>query len=386
MKKISIIVPLYNGDGYLLHIIEQAEKCAEVSGDYKIELVFSNDSPAAPILSDFTTDKIDIKVLNTNKNRGIHGARVRGFLNSSGAYILFLDQDDKIVPEFFQSQLESIGSADAVVCNAVVGNNVSGGRIKYNTDRPLYKAADRKSMVNEGCMILSPGQVLLCREAVPQSWIKNIMRNNGADDWFLWLCMHSEGKKFVINPEILFIREVHYHNTSFDTLKMAASEQEAVRIIEQECLLQEDERTVLRELLPKLQEKRIKENEKFKKMFMIQNDWLRAYNRGKSVADYLESRQIKKIAVYGCGYLGKTLLESLEKSDIEISYVIDKNADFLDVGKRCYTLGDTLGRVDAIIVTIMLNNREAANVQLNKKLDAKIFWLEDIIFDIAREE
>ena len=70
--------------------------------------------------------------------------------------------------------------------------------------------------------------------------------------------MHSENRRFVINERVLFSREVHYHNTSFDSRKMAASEEEAVEIIERERLLSEKERKCLRELLPKLKDDRIK--------------------------------------------------------------------------------------------------------------------------------
>ncbi len=379
--KLSVITPLYHGEKYISILVAQIEACAQYISDIGLELVLSNDAPNEYIKDTFPSALISVKVINTDKNRGIHGARVRGLLHSSGDYILFLDQDDMIVPKYFSSQLKAIGSADAVVCNAL-----SGGMVKYNTDRPLYKTADRKSMINDGNMILSPGQVLLRREAIPKSWTQNIMCNNGADDWFLWLCMHSEGKRFVINQQPLFIREVHYQNASFDSLRMAASEQETVALIEREHLLKTEERNALRKLLPQLQEKRIKENEKFKKMFLIQNDWFGASRRGLSIADYLINRQIRKVAVYGYGYLGRSLLEDLEKSNIEIAYVIDKNAKFLEIIEKCCTLEDTLEQVDAVIVTMVSSARNIVENVLKEKIDAEIIWLEEMVLDMVKVE
>lgn len=378
METISVIVPLYKGYKYIADLIDQMEKCAEISRDCKIELIFSNDDPQHLIPENIVSEKIAVKTVNTDMNNGIHRARIKGFLHSCGDYVLFLDQDDKVTPEYFHSQLKEIGSSDAVVCNAL-----SGGRLKYNTDRPLYKTIRRESMINEGNMILSPGQVLLRRDAIPKSWIEETIKNNGADDWFLWLCMHSEGKRFAVNSEVLFIREVHYHNASLDSTRMSMSEQEVVKIIEENHLLQAEERNRLRELLPKLQEIRIRENEKWKKMFLIQNDWFRISNRGLSIAHYLEDRKVKKIAIYGYGYLGKTLLENLEHENIEVSYVIDKNAAFLSLDKKCYTVGDTLEQVDAVIITLMSDNNVIED-RLKEKLDGKIFWLEDMILDISR--
>jgi len=378
--KCSIIIPLYYGKKYISRLTACVEVCAKYSSNIHLELIFSNDVPDEELEDDLKSHLISIRVLNTNQNRGIHGARVRGLQNSTGDYVLFLDQDDKIVPAYFFSQLRAIGFADAVICNAL-----SGGQLKYNTDRPLYKAADRTCMINEGCMILSPGQVLMRRTAIPKVWVDNIMQHNGADDWLLWLCMHSARKQFVINQDVLFIREIHYHNISFDSLKMAESEREVVEIIESQALLYEEERKRLQELLPEIQKKRIRETEKFKKMFFIQNDWFLACGRGQTIAGYLRERQVKQAAIYGYGYLGKALLQNLEKSEIRIIYVIDKNADYLNASVPLYTLQDTLDKTDAVIVTLVSENRETIAAQLREKLESEIYWLEDIVSELKEE-
>lgn len=379
-NKCSIIIPVYHGAKYILNLISQIEVCAQYASNVDFELILSNDAPNEPLADKMTSPHISIKVINTTQNRGIHGARVRGLQNSTGDYVLFLDQDDKIMPAYFFSQLKAIGSADAVICNAL-----SGGQLKYNTDRPLYKAADRTCMINEGCMILSPGQVLMRRTAIPKVWVDNIMQHNGADDWLLWLCMHSARKQFVINQDVLFIREIHYHNASFDSLKMAESEREVVEIIESQALLYEEERKRLRELLSEIQEKRIRETEKFKKMFFIQNDWFLACCRGQTIAGYLRERQVKQVVIYGYGYLGKALYQNLKKSDIRIVYVIDKNADYLNASIPLHTLQDTLSPTDVVIVTLVSENREKITAQLREKLESKIYWLEDIVSELKEE-
>lgn len=206
-----------------------------------------------------------------------------------------------------------------------------------------------------------------------------------SDFWLLWLCMHSENKTFALNREVLFIRELHYRNASFDCLKMEASEREAVELVEEKGLLCAEEREALRELLPRLQEKRIRENEKWKKMFMVLNDWFRICDRGMSVAGYLEARKVRRAAIYGYGYLGRTLCGNLEKGNVEVSYIIDKNAAFLEPGKKCHTLDDMLEPVDAVIITIESADRNAVEDRIKEKLDGQIFWLEDIIFGLSRQ-
>ncbi len=150
------------------------------------------------------------------------------------------------------------------------------------------------------------------RSAVPGCWLRHILRHNGADDWLLWLCMHGEGKRFTVNSRVLFIREVHYHNASLDCGKMTLSEREVYRIVEENRLLTDGERTALAALLPMLQEQRMRENEKWKRMFLLLRDWFLLEHRGLSLAYYLRERGVCLIAVYGYGYLGRTVVEQLK--------------------------------------------------------------------------
>lgn len=379
MKKvISVIVPLYYGKCYIESMISQLEKCADETKDYKIQLVFFNDAPEQMIEDIYDSDKISIRIINAEYNGGIHKARVKGLQSSNGNYILFLDQDDRVRKNYFSSQLSQISDRDAVVCGAL-----SGGKVKYNLDRPLDKTISRQNMVNEGNLILSPGQVLLRREAIPMSWIESCVQNNGADDWLLWLCMHSEGKRFTINQEILFIREVHYHNASTHTLEMSMSEQEVVSVIEKKHLLSEEERNTLKALLPELQKKRIKESEKWKQMFLIQNDWFWLCNHEKSMVCYLKKRNIQKVAIYGYGYLGKTLLEYLEREKVEVACIIDKNAAFLEVEKKCCTLEDMHEPIEGVIISLLKNGNFNLEDRIRAIVHTDVVWLEDIVAEMC---
>lgn len=120
MKSISIIVPIYYGEKYITGIISQIELCKSYMKEaVYIELVFVNDSPDIPIYIKKKSELIEIVVINCDSNIGIHGARVKGLKYCHGEYVLYLDQDDRIHPEYFSSQLQEIGENEAVVCAAV---------------------------------------------------------------------------------------------------------------------------------------------------------------------------------------------------------------------------------------------------------------------------
>ena len=81
---VSIIVPIYHGKKYISKLVEMAEVCKEKAGvQVKVELILSNDDPDACIEDGYFSELVDIRVLNTEVNRGIQGARIRGSAGTS---------------------------------------------------------------------------------------------------------------------------------------------------------------------------------------------------------------------------------------------------------------------------------------------------------------
>ena len=149
VSEISIIVPIYHGKKYIENMIRQIAACAlESKGDYTLELLFVNDDPGECIgslsmytqacLPDLFSAGMEIRTIETEQNRGIHGARVRGLEHCTGDYVLFLDQDDCIKPEYFSSQLTHLGEADAVVCKLL-----HEGKQFYDTRMPFEQVITR---------------------------------------------------------------------------------------------------------------------------------------------------------------------------------------------------------------------------------------------------
>lgn len=228
MEKIvvSIITPIYKGARYISNLLEMLQKNYEAVNKEltcTIEFIIVNDYPQEKIVLDKTKVKnIMIRVLQLPSNKGIHWARVLGIKQSIGDYILLLDQDDIIAGNYILSQLKAIGKADAVVCN---GKN---GRFQY-----IYKDinSQKSALTDEmyflkGCQIVSPGQVLIKKNAIPEEWLRHIMKKNGADDFFLWILMLKNGLAFTMNLEKIYLHQIHLHNTSADLRGMSDSLQE----------------------------------------------------------------------------------------------------------------------------------------------------------------
>ena len=94
MKKISIIVPVYNVEQELPRCIESLTN----QSFENIEIILVNDGSSDSSLEicyDYAQKDSRIIVIN-QKNKGLSGARNVGLLKASGLYVLFVDSDDYI--------------------------------------------------------------------------------------------------------------------------------------------------------------------------------------------------------------------------------------------------------------------------------------------------
>ncbi len=131
--------------------------------------------------------------------------------------------------------------------------------------------------------------------------------------------------------------------------------------------------------------KKIEEKDEwFKKLrsfYYIYNQWLAIHQRGKSLIDYFERKGYKTVAIYGMKELGERLYDELKDSNIEVKYIIDKNADNIYADIDIITPDEELKPVDAIIVTATYYFDEIEEM-LCEKVDYPIISLEEIVYDI----
>ena len=344
---IDIVVPMYHGKKYLNDILNQIEICAQNIKGVNVELILYNDSPDEEIEICESEYSYQIKIINPGYNSGIHGARVRGLENATGDYVLFLDQDDRIDPVYLRKQLDRIGDADVVVCRAV-----HNGRLHYTNTHVFEKVVTKEFMLKKWCPIVSPGQVLIKRTSIPEIWKQNIIRHNGADDYFLWLLMAGEGKRFALNQEVLFEHVVTGGNTSGDTNEMMDSECEMIQILKDSHVFKGEEEGWLDRLPGSLRRIHVKELDNYKRAFSLFQRWGRNVSAGISPASFFEERGIRRIAVYGAGDLGKSLEMLLKDTEVEVKCFIDQNAGYILSELPVYRMEDMPGDMDAVIMTI----------------------------------
>lgn len=378
MKTVSVIVPVYHGKKYIKSMIRQVEACQLCAvGQAKIELLFVNDAPDET-LGIYGSDAIEIVVLETTENRGIHGARAEGVKRCSGEYILLLDQDDHILPEYIKSQLAAIRGHDAAVCMAL-----HEGKALYNRTLPFEAAASREHMLRRGNAIISPGQVLMRKAAVAALWRETGLQQNGADDWLLWLCMMQEGRSFALNRQILFEHVVERDNTSMRQLQMQRSEWEVFRIIQNSGLFSDEDAAALEQTIQNLMEMRIELLGKFQRISAVYDAWVSLKNRGIHLSCYLRERGCQRVAVYGMTNLGMRLFEELKRDEMEVPCFIDRNAPFLDGPVRVCEPMESLPAVDAVVISLVQQEDKIRKL-LRTKLSVPVWTISELVGNAAQ--
>lgn len=222
---VSVITPLYKGDKYVDKICMMIEKNAEVLKDNKqdcmLEVIFVNDYPEKKI-EIINRDKyplINIRIFNNNQNMGIHKSRIKGLVNSSGDYIIFLDQDDVLFDSAISTYLVAISEteqADLIVANGYRQGN--GYKNKIYKTIYAHKLVKHPRMYIWGTdMILSPGQCIIKKNSIPIEWEKHFLSINGCDDFLLWLLMMRQGSYIEVCNNLTYSHietEDNYSNIS----------------------------------------------------------------------------------------------------------------------------------------------------------------------------
>lgn len=115
MPKLSVIVPIYNAEKYLHECVDSI--LAQTLTDIEVILVDDGSTDTSPAICDEYAAK-DNRVSVIHKPNGrASSARNAGIHAATGEYIAFVDSDDLISPEMYETMLAA--DADACLCDYV---------------------------------------------------------------------------------------------------------------------------------------------------------------------------------------------------------------------------------------------------------------------------
>lgn len=115
--------------------------------------------------------------------------------------------------------------------------------------------------------------------------------------------------------------------------------------------------------------------------FQMMNQWVKVKQERNNLSGYFEERGYYRIAIYGMGIVGQTLLNELQGTNVEVVYGIDRNAHMAYAEVAVLSLENSLPEVDAVVVTIV-ESFDVIIQNLKEKIDSPIISLRDILYDI----
>lgn len=148
MKKVSIIVPIYNVEKTLARCLDSI-----LAQTYKdIELICINDGSTDNSLKIITEyEKLDTRITVKNKkNDGLSNARNDGINLAKGDYIFFLDSDDYIEKNMIEELVKNIEENDMLVCEHYEENNEDIKKVELPKDiKEIYQKEEIKNILIE---------------------------------------------------------------------------------------------------------------------------------------------------------------------------------------------------------------------------------------------
>lgn len=145
MPLTSVIVPIYNAQNHLRECIESILGQTEAD----IELLLIDDGSqdgSGSICDEYAACDPRIRVLHT-PNRGVSAARNTGLDLARGEFVVFVDSDDRVMPEHLRQLIDcGIGEDGIAFTNLLEERPRRGGRSKIRS----YPIPDRDISPQEG--------------------------------------------------------------------------------------------------------------------------------------------------------------------------------------------------------------------------------------------
>ena len=188
--KVSIIIPCWNQAHWLSDAIESA-----LNQTIKCEVIVVNDG--SPDNTSEVARKYPVKLVE-KENGGLSSARNAGIREATGEYILPLDADDKILPDFIEKCLEA---DDDIVSTAQQEFGDSNRLWNTQPEHPFHE------------MFKIANQINCCALYKKEMWedLGGYDENMklGYEDWDFWYRATKNGYTITVLREPLFLYRKH---------------------------------------------------------------------------------------------------------------------------------------------------------------------------------
>ena len=226
---VSIIVPTYNSNKYVIDTIESILHQTYNGWELLITDDCSTDNTWS-ILKKYAGEDNRIKIFKLTKNQGPGLARNNSIKHAAGRYIAFCDSDDKWYPDKLRKQISFMKEKDcALSYSSYKVIDESGGDLGRVLSK---KTVDYKVMLRNnyiGCLT-----AMYDTQKVGKLYMPEIRKRQ---DWALWLKILKMTNAAYGIQESLAIYRKHNNSVSTNKIKLIKYNYEIYRNIEEFSLI-----------------------------------------------------------------------------------------------------------------------------------------------------
>ena len=214
---ISVIVPVYRTEAYIEACVRSL--CAQTFRDYEIILVDDGSPDRAAALAEdvLKQSKARYRVLRT-ENRGVSAARNTGLRAAEGEWVVMIDSDDVVSPDFLAAYVRMMQSAEDCDILSTGFSVVRAANGSFETADPaaarrLSPAEAQRAFFDREIRFLLP-TMLLRRSFLTENAIAFDETVRYSEDvQFIWRCLAYNRRPVLHNPAALYQYILHGQST-----------------------------------------------------------------------------------------------------------------------------------------------------------------------------
>lgn len=239
IRKVSVIVPLYNMGAYVAEAIESVLR--QTFSDWDLWIIDDGSKDSGPDIAKKYAEKHPNRIHylehESHANRGVSATRNLGITRSRSSYVSFLDADDKWNETKLQKQVHVLDTFPEVgiVYTSAVPINSDGtpwvasigepppvnmgrdreGRLRIGFGTPGQPVDLFEEMVQHDCMVNS--SVTVRRTALDEAGLFENGLSHQFEDWLLYTCVTYRTRGFFVDEPLVLYR---LHPTSYSSLRI----------------------------------------------------------------------------------------------------------------------------------------------------------------------
>lgn len=196
MKKVSVIIPVYNGKKGIKKCIDSI--LMQTYNDLEIIVLDdgSTDGSYEYILSLYgNLDEKNISLIK-KENEGVAKTRNKGIQMSNGEYVSFVDQDDYLLPDYYEEYMKKAEETDAEI--------VVGGYQRISDDGKVSRIEKLDDSEWAKMVVAAPWAHVYKTDFIKDNKVEFLSTGLGEDIYFNMLA-YSYAKNVVTIPSVSYM-------------------------------------------------------------------------------------------------------------------------------------------------------------------------------------